>query len=445
MNNPLSPYPSVRLQNMALESARNSSALHRQFLHMRREGLQNARALIEMQITSTPAGPAQTTLVTPALFDSPHLDAFGTGRIADCLGPAFAKYDGRRIPRIPNGDLKMMSRIVSIEGKMGSFTPPASITAEYDVPREPWYQRDSASAEIPTGLWMEIALQPCGFLSAYLDTYALAPSGEFYFRNLDGWLRLVEKMDVRGKILATRAWLLSHATSGGAVIQKFGFEISCGGRVLYEGESTFGYFSAASMASQVGLDGGRVTAPALRLDGELARRAMRVDLRRLQSGDPSIPGGRLARGRLHFIDDLYVLPDGGQHGRGYACASRLVDPQDWYFPFHFYQDPVMPGSLGVEAILETMRGFALVTGLGRGLRSPRFGAPVRGYAPGAEPMTWRYRGQITRQNRLVEMEVHLSALVQRAGYVTLLGDACLWADGLRIYEVKNASIGILEG
>jgi len=99
----------------------------------------------------------------------------------------------------------------------------------------------------------------------------------------------------------------------------------------------------------------------------------------------------------------------------------------------------------VEAILETMRGFALVTGLGRGLRSPRFGAPVRGYAPGAEPMTWRYRGQITRQNRLVELEAHLSAVVQGAGYVTLLGDACLWADGLRIYEVRNASIGILEG
>lgn len=105
----------------------------------------------------------------------------------------------------------------------------------------------------------------------------------------------------------------------------------------------------------------------------------------------------------------------------------------------------MPGSLGVEAILETMQGFALANDLGRGLRLPRFGAPERGYAPGAAPITWRYRGQITRQNRLVELEVHLSAVVQRAGYVTLVGDAYLWADGLRIYEVKNASIGILEG
>ncbi len=432
---------SGRLQRLALESARRGSDLHRQFLQLRRAGLQNTRMLIEMQLRGTAPAAAQPA---PALFSSAHLDAFGTGRVADCLGPAFARYDGRRIPRIPNGDLKMMSRIVAIAGQMGVFDRPASIAAEYDVPQGSWYLRDSASPEIPTGLWMEIALQPCGFLSAYLDTYAQVPAGEFFFRNLDGILRPVEQMDVRGRTITTHAWLLSHAVSGGTVIQKYGFTISCSGRTLFEGESTFGYFSAESMASQAGLDNGRMTAPAIRADAGLAQRAARVDISRLQTVDPARPGYCLGRGRMHFLDDFFAAPEGGRYGKGYAYASRAIDAQDWYFPFHFYQDPVMPGSLGVEAILEAMRGFALACDLGSGLRAPRFGAAV-GSAVGIEPMTWRYRGQITRQHRRMELEVHLSGIVQAAGAVVVLGDASLWVDGLRIYEVKNAAVGLLEG
>ena len=101
----------------------------------------------------------------------------------------------------------------------------------------------------------------------------------------------------------------------------------------------------------------------------------------------------------------------------------------------------MPGSLGVEAILEAMRGFALVSGQGRDLRSPRFGSPP----PGLAPLTWRYRGQITQQHRLMELEIHLVDIEQGADQVILTGDASLWVDGLRIYEVKNAAVGILEG
>jgi 3-hydroxymyristoyl/3-hydroxydecanoyl-(acyl carrier protein) dehydratase len=444
MSDPLPSFPSDLLYRLALENARRGSGLHHQFLQARREGLQHVRALIELQTRSAVLPAGNPTNTHPALFDSQQLDAFGTGRISDCLGPAFAKYDGRRIPRIPNGDLKMMSRIVAISGRAGIYDRQASVTAEYDVPPDAWYLRENTTPEIPTALWMEIALQPCGFLSAYLDTYALVPHGEFYFRNLDGFLRLVERLDVRGKTITTQAHLLSNAVSGGTVIQKYAFTLTCEGHTLYQGESTFGYFSAASMASQMGLDGGQATAPAIRMDAGLAGCAMRVDMPRWQANPP---GYRLAQNHLHFLDELLVCPQGGRHGQGYVYASRAVNPRDWYFPFHFYQDPVMPGSLGLEAILEAMRGFALQQNLGQavtrsaGLRSARIVTAV----PGAQPLTWRYRGQITQQHQRMDLEVHLSAIERQAGQVTLTGDASLWADGLRIYEVKNAAVAILEG
>jgi 3-hydroxymyristoyl/3-hydroxydecanoyl-(acyl carrier protein) dehydratase len=430
------------------ENAQRGSALHRQFLQTRRESLQNVRALIEMQMQAQmrahmSAHGEHAAVVRRELFDSRQLNEFGTGKLSACLGPTFAKYDARRIPRIPNGDLKMMSRITAISGCLGDFSTPASVVAEYDVPVEAWYLRDSAYPHIPTSLWMEIALQPCGFLSAYLDTYALVPYGEFQFRNLDGSLRLLETdpsaLDVGGKTLTTRSRLLTQAISGGSVIQKYVFEISCAGRPIFDGESTFGYFSMETMANQVGLDGGRMILPALRADPGLAQRAKHFDTRSLRAGTLAKPNLHLAQNQLSFLDDLAVVPDGGRYGKGYVYASQPVDPRAWYYPYHFYQDPVMPGSLGVEAILEAVQGFALANDLGRNLRSPRFDLVT-----GTTPLTWRYRGQIIQQHKQMELEVHLSAIEQRADRVILMGDASLWVDGLRIYEVKNAAVGIME-
>lgn len=101
----------------------------------------------------------------------------------------------------------------------------------------------------------------------------------------------------------------------------------------------------------------------------------------------------------------------------------------------------MPGSLGVEAVLEALRGFALANHLCGSLRTPRF----TGALPGADPLTWSYRGQITQKHQQMELEVHIGAIEWQAGQVMLSGCASLWVDGLRIYELKNAALGIVEG
>jgi 3-hydroxymyristoyl/3-hydroxydecanoyl-(acyl carrier protein) dehydratase len=37
-------------------------------------------------------------------------------------------------------------------------------------------------------------------------------------------------------------------------------------------------------------------------------------------------------------------------GLGWLRAEKDVDAGDWYFKAHFFQDPVQPGSLGVQAM-----------------------------------------------------------------------------------------------
>lgn len=439
MTSALNGFPSERWIHLLSESAQRSSVLHDQFLHQRQSSLAGMKTLLELQLRAQAASrPPAAPVNRPALINSAQLDAFGTGRISDCLGPAFAVYDQRRIPRIPNGDLKMMSRIISIDAQAHRFSQPAEIVAEYDVPVDAWYLPDPAVDEIPCALFMEIALQPCGFLSAYLDTYALIPNGEFYFRNLDGAIQFQTAMPLAGQTIVTRARMISSVVSSGTVIQKFSFSLSCKDQLLLEGESVFGYFPGNTMANQMGLDGGKQVAPWLRPSTETSNSW--VNLPALQTAAPDRPRYCLPAGRLNLLARAYLEKQGGRYGKGYVYASRLNNPQDWYYPYHFYQDPVMPGSLGVEAMLQAMQIFALTTEVGAGLPAPRFVTPIS-----RAPISWRYRGQVTQQNNLFELEVHISDQQADSQGITLLGEASVWIDGLRIYDARNAAIRIHAG
>jgi 3-hydroxymyristoyl/3-hydroxydecanoyl-(acyl carrier protein) dehydratase len=423
---------SARLAQMMGDSSRRSSQLHAQFLHQRAVSQQHMRQLIELQMGSTQPAPLAEVVsapARPALFNSRQLDEFGAGNFSGCFGPGFARYDTRRIPRIPNGDLKMMSRVVEIQGSLRDLRQPASVEVEYDVPPDAWYLRDCGSSELPYSLLMEMALQPCGFLSAYLDTYALVPHEDFYFRNLDGCARVVDTMDVRGKTLTTHAQLITSVASAGTVIQKYSFRVSCAGRELYQGESTFGYFSIETMANQVGLDGGQPTQPWIQSQPGSAGQTL--DLRRWRTSAAL----HLPAGRFGLLDQVLFLPNGGNSGKGYLHARRPVNPQDWFYPFHFSGDPVMPGSLGVEAVLEALKAYALALDLERGLPAAQFSLPA-----GGPPTSWRYRGQITPQHKMMELEIHLHMVERSAGEILIAGDASVWVDNLRIYEVKNASV-----
>ena len=98
----------------------------------------------------------------------------------------------------------------------------------------------------------------------------------------------------------------------------------------------------------------------------------------------------------------------------------------------------MPGSLGVEAILEAMQVYALHTGLGRELRSPHFAAPV------GQRTIWKYRGQILPSAGVMRLEVHISRIERRSNQIIILADASLWRDQMRIYEVRDLGLAIVE-
>nr|WP_276312944.1 beta-ketoacyl synthase N-terminal-like domain-containing protein [Shewanella zhuhaiensis] len=369
-----------------------------------------------------------------------HLFEFATGNIENCFGPEFAVYRGLIPPRTPCGDLQLTTRVVEVNGKRGDFKSPASCIGEYEVPPKAWYfAENSHPARMPYSILMEIALQPNGFISGYMGTTLGFPGLELFFRNLDGEGTLIKDIDLRGKTISNDSRLLSTVMSGTNIIQTFSFALAADGEPFYEGKAVFGYFKAEALTHQLGLDNGKVTTPWI--EAEHLSPDISYNLRdtgcALYQAAPGKPHLRLPGGRLNFVDKVDIVRAGGKAGLGYVYGERNIDPSDWFFRFHFHQDPVMPGSLGVEAIIELLSSFALDSGLGNEFANPRFNHCL-------SRVKWKYRGQISPLNKQMSLELHITAIERETGRVTLKADAWLAKDGLRIYEISDLALAIEE-
>ena len=353
------------------------------------------------------AGVAISPRSEGALLNEEHITTFALDDLSKCFGPEFAVYDGRTVSRQPNTDLQLISRVLKIDGQRHDFSRPATIWAEYDVPVDAWYYEQNSNATMPYSILMEIALQPCGLLGAYLGSTLQFPDKNLYFRNLDGEGQLFDLpagTDFRGKTISNKAVLASTVSLGGTVLQNYTYELSVDGHIFYKGKSSFGFFPGEALAAQVGLDNGKEVAPWFESEGLSPQDYMQIKLdslygkMKLFKAPADKPHYRLAGDQLNLLDKLIIAKNRGLHGQGYIHATRFMKPYDWFFTCHFYQDPVMPGSLGVEAILQAMQAFALQQGLGKDFVSPAF---VQ--LPNHKTM-WKYRGQILTHVKEMHLE-----------------------------------------
>ena len=369
-----------------------------------------------------------------------HMFEFATGDIENCFGSDFSIYRDLIPPRTPCGDLQLTTRVIDIQGQRGDLKNPASCIAEYEVPADAWYfEKNSHDTVMPYSILMEIALQPNGFISAWMGTTLKFPNDELFFRNLDGTGERLRDVDLRGKTITNDSHLLSTVISGSNIIQSFTFELRTDGEPFYRGTAVFGYFKEQALIHQLGLDNGKILQPWHVENNIKADRI--IDLLDVHGrsfiAPEDQPHYRLAGGQLNFIDNVEIVEQGGKANKGYLYAERTIDASDWFFQFHFHQDPVMPGSLGVEAIIELMQTYAIEMDLGRGFSNPKFGQLL-------SEVKWKYRGQITPLNKQMSLDVHITDIQHQADKIIIIGDANLSKDGLRIYEISDIAICIEE-
>jgi 3-hydroxymyristoyl/3-hydroxydecanoyl-(acyl carrier protein) dehydratase len=135
---------------------------------------------------------------------------------------------------------------------------------------------------------------------------------------------------------------------------------------------------------------------------------------------------------FQMIDEVeFFAPDGGTAGHGFIRGAIDVDRESWFFRAHFKDDPVWPGSLGLESMLQLLQLVA----------RDRWGDDAnwvpRTLAPGI-PHSWTYRGQVIPDRKRVVVEANIKSVDDQKGI--LVADGLLLVDDLPIYSMEDFSI-----
>jgi 3-hydroxymyristoyl/3-hydroxydecanoyl-(acyl carrier protein) dehydratase len=412
----------IRLLDLLDGYLSRSSEMHQAFLENQATALKTI-----VEISGRSADQLDLSLSSPVIFSRGQLEEFSKGSIARCFGAEYAILDERPTPRIPNGRLLLIDRVKAISGERMMIAPPASIVTEVDIPMNAWYLEGNPVQGLPLSILLEMALQPCGILSAYLGTSLVIPADNHLFRNLDGWISMAAQPELRGRTITNRAELTRSVASGGLYIQTYRFNLSTEEKTFLEGESSFGYFTPTVMNSQSGLDLGKKHPGLIRSAGFPAGYS------KTKYNSPSfLP-------LLELTDQTWTNPKGGKYGKGVVVGLRGVHPNDWFFENHFYGDPVMPGSLGVESIT---RGLAMLVEQISGDHLPDDMTLVFSKE---QPLRWKYRGQVLPINNQTHFEAHIKQINSENDRITISADADFWVDDLRIYTIENLSMVLKEG
>jgi PfaD family protein len=306
---------------------------------------------------------------------------------------------------MPNSDLQLVTRVISIDSKGDRkkkiIKEGATIIAEFDCPEDAWFYKQNDGV-LPYSILMEIALQPCGFLTAYLGTPLLLDSKNLLFRNLDANVEFLDtSVDLKNKTTSDKCVLLSSAKLGNMVVQKFSFELSVDDKVFYKGVTSFGWFLPEDMVTQKGLDGGKKYI---------------ADSSKASSFKLNTHRGF----QLQLFDTVKC-------GDKYAYGSKIVNKDEWFFKCHFWLDPVMPGSLGIEAYVQLLEYYALSISNGRPLKFKHLQGKT----------SWKYRGQLIRKNNKMEVELFITKKIDKSNGFELVGKGNIIIDGLRMYSVQD--------
>jgi 3-hydroxymyristoyl/3-hydroxydecanoyl-(acyl carrier protein) dehydratase len=211
------------------------------------------------------------------------------------------------------------------------------------------------------------------------------------------------------------------ATSGGMIIQEFDFSVADRHGILHEGETMFGFFAREALANQVGIRDARPYQPTADENG-LGRTLPYPDT-------APFPAKELA-----MIDRIELfVPDGGPNGFGYIRGIKDVNPDEWFFKAHFYEDPVTPGSLGLESFIQLMK-FAAVERWGW-----RNGVIISAVAL-ERKHRWLYRGQVVPTNSRVTVSLWITAVDDQKRIMT--ADGFLSVDGKLIYQMTDFTVAM---
>ena len=380
---------------------------------------------------------SEALTVNEPLYTREQILEFAEGAPSKAFGEPYRIFDKDRfIARLPARPYSFMDRVVRADAEPWVLKPGGWVVSEFDVHPDHWYFKANRAPSLPFCVLLEAVLQPCGWLAAYAGT-ALTSDVDMHFRNLGGTATLYRDLVPAAERLTMKTRMKKVSTAGNMAIQDFEFQAFIGNDPLYVGTTNFGFFTKKALAQQKGIRPSDAFSQAVPADN--GERLRLEDIPPLTPEDSMVSDAypRSVPGKaLRMIDTIEsYTANGGRHGLGYVRGTKTVNPEEWFFKAHFVQDPVCPGSLGLESFLQVLKFVA-------GRRWPELDATHRITTLVDRAHTWQYRGQILQTNRIVEVEAHISEIGQEP-HPTLVAEGALRVDGLVIYTMADFGIRLL--
>ncbi len=366
----------------------------------------------------------------PALFDTDRITAYAIGNPSDAFGERYRVFDSERIiARLPGPPFQFLDRIVAISGcEPWILKPGGEVVAQYDVPSDAWYFASNRQRRMPFAVLLETALQPCGWLAAYVGS-ALTSDIDLSFRNLGGSATQFRDVTAASGTLTTTVKMTRVSTSGGMIIQHYDFDLRCNDEPVYVGNTYFGFFSKASLMNQIGIRDAKPFVPSATEDQHCTRFGY-------------VDQAPFADSQFQMIDEVKLSLTNGPFGNGFVIGTTAVNPASWFFKAHFHQDPVVPGSLGLESFYQLVKFYAARRwNLDE---NAQFATPIV-HRPGGQihgKHEWVYRGQVIPRDKLVTVTAVIKQVDDASRQLTAEG--FLSVDGRIIYQMKEFSAGVQD-
>ena len=153
----------------------------------------------------------------------------------------------------------------------------------------------------------------------------------------------------------------------------------------------------------------------------------------LQCGTGELDGIQYPRlplpNMLMFDCITNILDDGGKYGRGIVEAEFEVNADTWFFDCHFKDDPIMPGSLALDALCQ-LAGFFL------GWK----GYKGKGRALGIGEV--KYKGEILPTSGTITYRLDIRKIV-KSSIAMAIADGEVLLQGHIVHTVKSLRVGIV--
>jgi len=103
-------------------------------------------------------------------------------------------------------------------------------------------------------------------------------------------------------------------------------------------------------------------------------------------------------------------------------------------------DPVMPGSLGIEAMFQLIEIYSVDRKFAQ-----KYDIKNAQFEHGTGKTSWKYRGQLTPINDQMRAEVHIKSVELKNGGLDIIADGFLYVDKLRVYSATDLRVRMASG